>query len=109
MVCSIFLLSVTGCAEKLEQAFNSNKNCAEFQKFKVFQVVKDGALVTKCDDNDFCIGLIALVPATGDIEYYDDKIITAPSGQCIVFKGVYKYETTKGAHKTVPIIRFEKN
>ena len=88
-----------------------NKNCMDMRRFKVFQVFEDSyALANACTseyNKDFCIGAVVLLTPQRNIEYYDEMYVSTPDNKCAVQDGVYKYETKKKIHKTVPVVRFE--
>ena len=82
----------------------SEIKCADIQSYKIFQVLNNGALASACEDK-YCNGMTVFLPTKKDEDYYDDKMITAPKGQCIAYKGVFKYEVGP-RNKTVPILMF---
>jgi hypothetical protein len=85
-----------------------NEKCAEIQKYKIFQVMNDGALAFACETQygvETCLGLVAYIPKKKGQIYYDDMIIEPPSGQCITYAGVYRYAIKNGLYKTVPKLK----
>ncbi len=85
-----------------------NKYCMSMNRFKIAQVLEDGALAYECRKNT-CSPFdtwVALRNQRG-IDYYDDMIIEIPKEKCAVQNGVYKYQTNDDRNKTVPIIVFE--
>ena len=111
LLVSLVVLSFIGAPKTIyAQSETTPKTieCADIQKYKISQVIYDGALAKACDSDysDTCYGLTVFMPTKKDEDFYDDKIITAPKGQCIAYKGVYKYETRSGLNKTVPILIF---
>ena len=86
-----------------------NPKCADIQKYRIFQVIDDGALAFACDSqygNELCSGMVAYIPKMIDSNYYDELIVEPVGGQCISYEGVYKYSTKDGYNKTVPILKF---
>lgn len=87
---------------------NRSEKCADIQKYKIFQVLNDGALAFACEikyGQEICLGLVAYIPKNKGSDYYDDMIIEPTGGQCITYDGVFKY-STKGGYKTVPKLKF---
>ena len=104
---SFIVLSKTIYAQS--ETTSKTIKCADIQKYKIFQVLYDGALARACEAKSYgesCWGLTVFVPAEKDEDYYDEKIITVPKGQCIAYKGVYKCRTNSGSEKTVPRLIF---
>ncbi len=86
-----------------------NEKCADIQKYKVFQVMNDGALAFACETQygiETCLGLVAFIPKKKSQIYYDDMKVEPSSGGCIVYEGTYRYPTKGGIYKTVPKLKF---
>ena len=101
------VLSLVGVSETIYA--QSETKCADIQKYKIFQVLNNGALAYACEEQygrELCYGMVVFLPTKKDEDYYDDKIIAAPKGQCIAYDGVYKYVTSSGNNKTVPMLIF---
>ena len=81
-----------------------NEKCADIQKYKIFQVMNDGALAFACVET--CLGLVAFVPKKKGQTYYDDMIVEPSDGQCIAYEGTYRYPIKDGRYKTVPKIKY---
>ena len=84
-----------------------NDKCVDIEQFKIFQVINSGALANACNDNDteYCFGHTVFIPNIKGEEYWDDKIITAPAGKCIIYEGVFKYTSNDGRNRTVPKLK----
>ena len=87
--------------------FDKPGNIITANKFKVMQVIPNGALAhseeTQYGFSEF-IGPVVLFLSDGQNTYYDDQIITAPKGKQVKQIGTYQYETKMG-YKTVPIVQ----
>lgn len=86
-----------------------NEKCADIQKYKVFQVMNDGALAFACEATygvETCLGLVAYIPKKKGKIYYDDMIVEPSDGQCISYEGTYQYPIKGGLYKTVPKLKF---
>ena len=97
--------------QKVEQSSEPirNKKCADIQKYKIFQVMNDGALASACDTKygvETCLGLVVYVPKKKGSDYYDDMLVEPAGGECIAYEGVYKYPAKNGLNKTVPKLKF---
>lgn len=98
-------------AEKIGQLSEPihNEKCADIQKYKIFQVMSDGALAFACETKfgeEACFGLVAYAPKKKGLSYYDEMIVEPVKGQCISYDGVFQYPTKNGFHKTVPKLKF---
>ena len=111
---SIFLAGCTSQALKETPSILSyprsidNKSCMSMTRFKVAQVLEDGALAYECRKST-CSPFdtwVALRNQRG-VDYYDDMIVDVPKDKCAVQNGVYKYQTNDDRNKTVPVIVFE--
>ena len=93
--------------------FEETGECLSTQPFEVFQVLGDDiALAREIDEqysswNSTTDLLILLVNDEGKY-YYDDQVITIPSGMCMRQIGIYRYQTAGGDEKTVPIAKISK-
>jgi len=77
------------------------------QSYKVFQVVENGnALATALSDKEYgwYHGIVVLLVAGEDSNYYDEQIVTAPAGTYIRQVGTYRYKTNEDFIKTVPAV-----
>lgn len=112
----ILPILMMGCAELSQVSTSSapvktvlNDKCEEIQKYKVFQVMSDGtALASACDSKygvETCYGMTVFVPVQKNETLYDDKIIQPADDQCIIYDGVYKYESKGAGNKTVPKLK----
>jgi len=81
-----------------------NDKCVDIEGFKIFQVIDNGALARACD-TEYCFGHTVFIPNIKGEEYWDNKIITAPAGKCIIYEGVFKYTSNDGRNRTVPKLK----
>jgi len=92
--------------------FVKNPYCEnEYQSYEVFQVLSDYVLAHGCEvtSYDKCSTInskIFMYPKQKDELYFDQKVLTPPSGFCSTYLGVYKYESNNGMIHTVPILAF---
>lgn len=91
------------------QMFDTPQQEIKADKFKIFQVLQDGSALASYDEVtskegyvDF--GTVVLFPASDEVSYYDDQIISLPQGKCFKQIGTYRYTTKDGTEKTVPAI-----
>lgn len=115
----IFILSLVYASNVQEEDndemifFEEEGECLSTQSFEVFQVLGDDiALAREIDEqysswNSTTELLILLVNDEGKY-YYDDQVITIPSGMCMRQIGIYRYTTKGGDEKTVPIAKITK-
>jgi len=77
------------------------------KKYEVFQVIPIGALAN-AEEKGYSIstftGPVVLFLSNGQNAYYDDEVITVPTGKKVQQVGTYRYETNMG-YKTVPIVQ----
>jgi len=109
----LLFLSFIVCActqqEVGQRVSASSEKCADIQKYKIFQVMNDGALALACDTQygiETCLGLVVYIPKKKGQIYYDDMIVKPAGGQCIIYDGVYRYPIKSGLYKTVPKLKF---
>lgn len=77
-------------------------------KFKVFQVVDNGALVFYGNDEDDMnlLSPTAFLFTGGPNQYYDGQVIEVSNDEKVMQIGTYRYETRVG-ERVVPLIQFE--
>ena len=83
--------------------FEKPGDVIEEQSFKVFQALGDGAALAEGKGDGYYLGLNVLLYNEEGNPYYDEQIITAPSGKCFRQIGIYRYRTRSGLDKTIPI------
>lgn len=100
---------------------NTDENLQLFEKpaqeikansFRVMQVLPDGSALAMVDnfsstaDNSVEFGTIVLFlnNNNSNTNYYDEQIITRPSGKHFRQIGIYRYITKQEMMKTVPVI-----
>lgn len=75
------------------------------KSFKVMQALNEhAALAHGKSRTGSYLGTLYLLYSNADRYFYDDEIITVPSGCEAVQIGVYKYTSNGGLDKTVPIV-----
>lgn len=88
--------------------FDKPKGATVERCFRVIDVVQDNAALVMSKKNslgDFHIGCtIYLLTNHNGHYYYDDEIINVPKDKNARQIGIFKYNTTSGQNKTVPII-----
>lgn len=96
-------------SDNVVQMFDTPKQEIKADEFKIFQVLQDGSALASYDEVrskegyvDF--GTVVLFPASDEVSYYDDQIISLPQGKCFKQIGTYRYTTKDGTEKTVPAI-----
>lgn len=96
-------------SDNVVQMFDTPKQEIKADEFKIFQVLQDGSALASYDEVrskegyvDF--GTVVLFPASDEVSYYDDQIISLPQGKCFRQIGTYRYTTKDGTEKTVPAI-----
>jgi len=80
------------------------------KKFKVMQVIQDGALAISTENRsglELFHGPVVYLLNDGTNPYYDDQIVQVPSGQKAMQIGTYQYMAGSGTQKTVPVIQFQ--
>ena len=93
--------------------FEEEGECLSNQPFEVFQVLGDDIALAREIDKQYSSWnsttdlLILLVNDEGEY-YYDDQVITIPTGMCMRQIGIYRYPTAGGDEKTVPIAKISK-
>lgn len=83
--------------------FKEERDCISKNRFQVFRVLDSGSALARELRNDFATpiptGLEILFIEEGKDSYYDEQIITIPSGKCAKQIGIYKYRA-----RTVPVV-----
>ena len=78
------------------------------KKFKVFQVLGDGALADCGNDEDsiswFTGPVVYILMDDGNF-FYDDQVIEVPDDKKVIQIGTYRYHTQMG-EKVVPVLKF---
>lgn len=93
--------------------FEQPTEIVQSDSYEVFQVVSDNAALVNgpeflYDDVIMYTGPVYLIRNYENKYYYDDEIIEVKRGQHVVQTGTYRYKTTSGNYKTVPIIEIVK-
>ena len=89
------------------EIFDSPGQIMSEKSYRVFQVVDGGyALANAATSEDFglYLGIVVLLYADENSNYYDGKIINASKGQIFRQVGTYRYQTKDDNIKTVPVI-----
>lgn len=90
--------------------FEEVGDCISTESFKVLQVLKSGdalALEMKQDEEfgrSIPTGVAVLFLHDKAQSYYDQQIITIPSGKCARQVGTYRYINNDNIEKTVPVV-----
>jgi len=103
--------NVTGVARlKGVTLLDEPKEFTASKKFKVMQVIEDGALAISTENIsglELFRGPVVYLLSDGANMYYDDQIVQVPSGQKAMQIGTYQYMSGGGTQKTVPVIQFQ--
>lgn len=81
------------------------------KSFKVVQVDAGGnalAMEKSGYGENTYLGMVVLFLAEEGKSYYDDQVITIPSGMCARQLGTYRYLSNGGELKTVPAVAIRK-
>ena len=107
--CAVMYIKNDISSDNAAQMFDAPQQEIKADKFKIFQVLQDGSALASYDEVtskegyvDF--GIVVLFPASDEVSYYDDQIISLPQGKCFRQIGTYRYTTKDGTEKTVPAI-----
>lgn len=86
--------------------FETPGDCISTNDFEIFQVLDSNhALAHELDEMlDISTDLVVLFRNEASNTFYDEQRIKVPNGKCVRQIGVYRYETTSGSYKTVPIV-----
>lgn len=77
------------------------------RSFEVMQVISNNAALVhgkECELDTHYLGRLYLLRNNDGKYYYDDEIVSVPSGKVVRQTGIYKYQTKSEDYKTVPII-----
>ena len=92
--------------------FVKNPYCEnEYKSYEVFQVLPDFVLANGCEVTEYnkCSTInskIFMFPKQKDELYFDQKILTPPSGTCSTYVGVFEYESKNERNHVVPVLVF---
>lgn len=77
-----------------------------YDSFKVFQSLGDNGALAEPQNRSWNDDLLFMVMLWNDegIPYYDQQVVTAPTGKCFRQIGIYRFENRMGVEKTVPIV-----
>ncbi len=83
----------------------------EYKSYEVFQVLPDFVLANGCEVTEYnkCNTInskIFMFPKQKDELYFDQKILTPPSGTCSTYVGVFEYESKNERNHVVPVLVF---
>jgi hypothetical protein len=86
--------------------FPEPKGIISANQLRVFQVVEPNMALVATNESYYEQKMVLVTNDEGKY-YYDDEIIKIPSQKKARQIGVYKYKTTSGDYKTVPVVRIE--
>lgn len=81
----------------------------EAKNFQVMQVVFEDAALAESEKKGYYFNYtdpVVLIVADQKNTFYDDQIVKCPTDSKVMQVGTYKYQTSMGSWKTVPIVRF---
>lgn len=83
------------------------QQCFHVQNFEVLQGLEGGALAYECPWYESMCWTLPVVYLTSPkgVDYYDEQMVTNDKYTCWVQDGIYRYSTTKGVMKTVPLLK----
>lgn len=87
--------------------FEQSGEVINHTSFKVFQVIYDDAALAHGplnENSDLYLGHVFLITNSNGKYYYDEEIISVPTGKVVRQVGVYRYSTNNNITKTVPVI-----
>ena len=89
--------------------FDEPGDIIEDKACKVIQVIAKNAAIVKGQrkedaNTNWFVGITYVITNHEGKYYYDDEIIKVPKDKVVRQIGIYRYETTSGEIKTVPII-----
>lgn len=86
--------------------FEQPQETIEAESLIVRQVLQDGSALATAEDFDrYSIwGMTVMIKAKKGTAYYDEQTISIPSGKCLKQIGTYRYTTSRGMEKTVPVV-----
>lgn len=74
------------------------------KSFEVFQVLDEKSALAVSGGGLFSQELYVLLWNNNGTSYYDNQIVTAPSGKCFRQIGIYRYESQDKMQRTIPIV-----
>lgn len=89
--------------------FEEEGECISRNSFKVFQVLPFGDALATEIVNGIAVGKVALFPCENGEAFYDEQVISVPSGACVRQIGTYRYQTRENFEKTVPVVCLSKD
>ena len=88
-----------------------DKPCQEIkaEEFKIIQVLPNGNALAQhdkfsFDDSTINYGTVVMLLSSKEGSFYDDQKIKLQEGELFRQIGTYRYQTTQGDEKTVPIV-----
>jgi hypothetical protein len=111
MLTTIFVVFLISAGSQLNERhgltiFPEPKGIISTNQLRVFQVVEPNMALAETNES-YYEQIVVLVTNDEGKYYYDNEIIKIPSQKKARQTGVYKYKTTSGDYKTVPVVRIE--
>lgn len=91
------------------ELFDKPRQEIKAKEFNIMQVLPNGNALAQhnklfFDDSTICDGTVVLFLSSKEGSFYDDQKIKLQKGKLFRQIGIYRYQTTQGIEKTVPIV-----
>lgn len=92
------------------ELFDKPRQEIKAEEFKIIQVLPNGNALAQYDkislfdDSTIGYGTVVMLLSSKEVPFYDDQKIKLQEGELFRQIGTYRYQTTQGDEKTVPIV-----
>ncbi len=91
------------------ELFDKPRQEIKAKEFNIMQVLPNGNALAQynklsLDDSTISYGTVVLFLSSKECSFYDDQKIKQQKGKLFRQIGTYRYQTTQGIEKTVPIV-----
>lgn len=112
IICTCLFAFYVGSDKELDKGIKLfDKPCQEIKanEFNIIQVLPNGNALAQynklsLDDSTISYGTVVMFLSSKEGSFYDDQKIKLQKGKLFRQIGTYRYQTTQGIEKTVPIV-----
>lgn len=110
IICTcIFAFHLSSREDDGIELFDKPRQEIKAEEFKIFQVLPNGNALAQhdkfsFDDSTINYGTVVMLLSSEEGSFYDDQKIKLQEGELFRQIGTYRYQTTQGDEKTVPIV-----
>lgn len=109
IICTCLFAFYVGSRDNGIELFDKPRQEIKAKEFNIIQVLPNGNALAQydklsLDDSTISYGTVVMFLSSKEGSFYDDQKIKLQKGKLFRQIGTYRYQTTQGIEKTVPIV-----